>query len=82
MRNIKNAVGRGTSFVTYWRCRQDYGADTFKISLTVYDKDVLQVRDDMGGGGVKDVVLGTRTQVLPLDARLLPCHGKVGGATQ
>ena len=68
--------------MTYWRCRQDYGADPFKISLTVYDKDVLQVRDDMVSGGVKDVVVGERTQLLPLDARLLPWHGKVCGATQ
>ena len=44
----------------YWRCRQDYGADPFKISLTVYDKDVLQVREDRGGG-VDDVVVGKRT---------------------
>ena len=68
--------------MTYWRCRQDYGAEPFKISLTIYDKDVLQVREDRGGGGVDDVVVGGRAELLPLDAGLLPCHGQAGGSNQ
>ena len=27
----------------HWRCRQDFGEDPFRLNLTVYDKDVLQV---------------------------------------
>ena len=41
--SLENAIGRGASYVIYWRCRKDYGNDPFKINLTVYDKDVLQV---------------------------------------
>ena len=40
------------------------------------------MREDRGGGGVDDVVVGKRNELLPLDAGLLPCHGKAGGAAQ
>ena len=31
------------SYVVFWKCTEAYGAETFKINLTVYDKDLLQV---------------------------------------
>ena len=31
------------SYVIFWKCSEDYGEETFKIILTVYDNDLLQV---------------------------------------
>ena len=41
--NVKNAIGRGVSYVIYWKCSEDFGQELFKVSLTIYQKDILQV---------------------------------------
>ena len=41
--NVKNAIGKGVSYVIYWKCSEDFGQELFKVSLTIYQKDILQV---------------------------------------
>ena len=42
-KNVKNAIGSGVSYVIYWKCSEDFGQELFKVSLTIYQKDILQV---------------------------------------
>ena len=41
--SVKNAIGKGVSYVVYWKCSEDFGQELFKVSLTIYQKDILQV---------------------------------------
>ena len=41
--SVKNAIGKGVSYVIYWKCSEDFGQELFKVSLTIYQKDILQV---------------------------------------
>ena len=41
--NVKNAIGKGVSYVIYWKCSEDFGQELFKVSVTIYQKDILQV---------------------------------------
>ena len=38
-----SATGRSVSYVVFWKCSEDFGDEIFKISLTIYQKGILQV---------------------------------------
>ena len=38
-----SAAGRSVSYVVFWKCSEDFGEEIFKISLTIYQKGILQV---------------------------------------
>lgn len=42
-KNKRNVAGKSVSFVVFWKCSEDFGEEIFKISLTVYQKGILQV---------------------------------------
>ena len=39
----RNVAGKSVSFVVFWKCSEDFGEEIFKISLTIYQKGILQV---------------------------------------
>ena len=40
---LEDRVGRGVSYVVHWKCEEQFGEEIFKISLSIYNKDILQV---------------------------------------
>lgn len=41
---LQDSVGRGVSYVVYWKCSEEFGSEMFRVCLTIYQEDLLQVR--------------------------------------
>ena len=41
---LQDSVGRGVSYVVYWKCSEEFGSELFRVCLTIYQEDLLQVR--------------------------------------
>ena len=41
---LQDFVGRGVSYVVYWKCSEEFGSELFRVCLTIYQEDLLQVR--------------------------------------
>ena len=60
----------GTSYSVLWKCKEDYGEETFQIKLTIYQMDFLQVTTALMYFDTNFFLVGQGSQLHNVDAGL------------